>query len=268
MSAICHSQGFFARNARRYRWWLAAFVTAAMSGCAPLPTEQADAPSTPTTPRGAQSQKQAEPAKTSRWNWWRHEQQTTDSAVQSAPATQEKASESEADTSAQTSEPPRNSDQKGVASWYGPGFHGRLTANGERFNQHELTAAHRTFKFGTRVCVRSSVNGKTVVVRINDRGPYAKGRVIDLSHAAAKELGMMGLGVKPVELWALEDDEEQCPGEDSDADSNSELNNAGLSEGARQALLERGIQPEAAAKKPSKVKVTANKAKASKTKKK
>jgi len=108
-------------------------------------------------------------------------------------------------------EPPRESDQQGLASWYGPGLHGRRTASGERFDRYELTAAHRTLPFGTRVCVRSSVTGKTVVVRINDRGPFTGGRVIDLSQGAAQELGMTGLGIKPVELWLLGKDEEACP---------------------------------------------------------
>jgi rare lipoprotein A len=107
--------------------------------------------------------------------------------------------------------PSRDSDQQGLASWYGPGLHGRLTASGERFDKEELTAAHRSFAFGSRVCVRSAATGRTVVVRINDRGPFAPGRVIDLSQAAAQELGMVGLGIKPVELWQLDDGEQECP---------------------------------------------------------
>jgi len=107
--------------------------------------------------------------------------------------------------------PPRESDQQGLASWYGPRFHGRRTASGERFDSQDLTAAHRTLAFGTRVCVRSSVTGKAVVVRINDRGPFSHGRVIDLSQGAAEALGMVGLGIKPVELWQLDKDQEECP---------------------------------------------------------
>src|SRR3954451_390266 len=72
---------------------------------------------------------------------------------------------------------------KGVASWYGPGFHGKKTAHGERFNTHDLTAAHKTLLFGTQVRVTNERTVKSVVVRINDRGPYAHGRVIDLSKA-------------------------------------------------------------------------------------
>jgi rare lipoprotein A len=92
----------------------------------------------------------------------------------------------------------------GWASWYGPGFHGNLSASGERFNQNDLTAAHRYLPFGTLVMVRNLDNGRTVVVRINDRGPYAGDRVIDLSAAAANVLGMLGSGVAPVELEVIE----------------------------------------------------------------
>ncbi|SCY53534.1 rare lipoprotein A [Microvirga guangxiensis] len=84
--------------------------------------------------------------------------------------------------------------QNGRASWYGPGFHGRKTASGERFNTNELTAAHRTLPFGTKVRVVNKKTGKSVVVRINDRGPYAHGRVIDLSRASAQAIGITGVG--------------------------------------------------------------------------
>lgn len=81
----------------------------------------------------------------------------------------------------------------GIASWYGPGFHGRRTASGERFDQNDLTAAHRTLPFGTRVRVVDEKTGRSVIVRINDRGPFAHGRVIDLSRGAAQALGIGGL---------------------------------------------------------------------------
>ena len=90
--------------------------------------------------------------------------------------------------------------QRGMASWYGPGFHGRLTANGERFDMYELTAAHKTLPFGTRVLVHNPRTGKEVVVRINDRGPFIKGRMIDLSKAAAKALGFKSRGHDAVVL--------------------------------------------------------------------
>ena len=91
----------------------------------------------------------------------------------------------------------------GKASWYGPGFHGRLTANGERYNQNAMTAAHPNLRFGTRVKVTNLNNGRSVIVRINDRGPFIKGRVIDLSAAAARSLNMVHSGVAPVEVTIL-----------------------------------------------------------------
>jgi rare lipoprotein A len=84
--------------------------------------------------------------------------------------------------------------QTGAASWYGPGFHGKRTANGETFNTNALTAAHKTLPFGTQVRVKNERTGKSVVVRINDRGPYAHGRVIDLSKAAAEAVGIACVG--------------------------------------------------------------------------
>ncbi|HEY9096724.1 MAG TPA: septal ring lytic transglycosylase RlpA family protein [Hydrogenophaga sp.] len=89
---------------------------------------------------------------------------------------------------------------EGLASFYGRKFHGRRTASGERFDMGELTAAHRSLPFGTKVRVRNLRNGKEVVVRINDRGPFKKGRVIDVSRAAAEALGMVGRGLARVEL--------------------------------------------------------------------
>lgn len=94
--------------------------------------------------------------------------------------------------------------QRGTASWYGPRFNGRRTASGERFDMREFTAAHRTLPFGTLVRVHSLVNGRDVDVRITDRGPYAGNRIIDLSRAAAEELGMLGLGFKEVVLLVPE----------------------------------------------------------------
>jgi hypothetical protein len=92
----------------------------------------------------------------------------------------------------------------GTASWYGPGFHGRQTANGERFDQNALTAAHKTLPFGTQLKIRNRLNGKTVVVRINDRGPYIGQRSLDLSKAAAQCLGSEKTGVIPYEAIILE----------------------------------------------------------------
>lgn len=90
--------------------------------------------------------------------------------------------------------------EKGLASWYGQQFHGRRTASGERYDRHAMTAAHRTLPFGTRVRVRSVATGKEVVVRINDRGPFKRSRVIDLSEAAISAMGLRHRGVTQVEL--------------------------------------------------------------------
>ncbi len=91
----------------------------------------------------------------------------------------------------------------GQASWYGPGFHGRRTANGEVFNQNALTAAHRTLPFGTLVRVTNLNNNRQVVVRINDRGPFSRGRIIDLSAGAAREVGLISAGVASVQVEVL-----------------------------------------------------------------
>lgn len=91
----------------------------------------------------------------------------------------------------------------GAASWYGPHFHGRPTANGERFDSAQLTAAHKTLPFNTKVRVTNEENGKSVIVRINDRGPYAGKRVIDLSQGAAERIGLLSRGVGTVKLDIL-----------------------------------------------------------------
>jgi rare lipoprotein A len=93
--------------------------------------------------------------------------------------------------------------QSGTASWYGPWHHGRRTANGERFDQNAMTAAHPTLPLGTLVRVTNLENGRTVKVRINDRGPYVRGRVIDLSKAAAAALGFKEQGITPVAIERL-----------------------------------------------------------------
>ncbi|HLR46869.1 MAG TPA: septal ring lytic transglycosylase RlpA family protein [Deinococcales bacterium] len=98
---------------------------------------------------------------------------------------------------------PRQADITGNASWYGPGFAGRHTANGEVFDPGELTAAHRTLPFNTRVRVTHAGSGQNVVVRINDRGPFKGDRVIDLSRAAADAIGLTASGVAMVHLEIL-----------------------------------------------------------------
>ncbi|TVQ67171.1 MAG: septal ring lytic transglycosylase RlpA family protein [Balneolaceae bacterium] len=91
----------------------------------------------------------------------------------------------------------------GIASWYGPGFHGKATANGETYNMNDLTAAHRTLPFNTVVRVNNLDNGRSVTVRINDRGPYVDNRIIDLSRRAAQDIEMIGPGIANVQLFLV-----------------------------------------------------------------
>ncbi len=98
--------------------------------------------------------------------------------------------------------PPENV-QTGLASWYGPNFHGKPTSSQEIYDMYDMTAAHRSLPFGTQVMVTNMKNGKSVIVRINDRGPFIKGRIIDLSYAAAQMLDMTGEGVVPVKIEVL-----------------------------------------------------------------
>lgn len=100
----------------------------------------------------------------------------------------------------EVSPPPAGFVETGIASWYGPEFHGRPTSSREIFDQNDLTAAHPTLPFGTMVLVTNLENGRQVTVRINDRGPFVKGRIIDLSYAAARMLGMIGPGTARVRL--------------------------------------------------------------------
>jgi rare lipoprotein A len=92
---------------------------------------------------------------------------------------------------------------RGEASWYGPGFYGNRTANGEVYRPGSMTAAHPNLPFGTRVKVTNLNNGRSEIVRINDRGPYVGGRIIDLSETAANSLGMLNSGVAPVKIQIL-----------------------------------------------------------------
>lgn len=100
--------------------------------------------------------------------------------------------------------------EEGKASYYGEGFHGKKTASGERFNQDELTAAHPELPLGSEVTVKNPESGKAVEVEVNDRGPYAKGRDIDLSKAAAEELGIVEEGVAEVEIEATKSQVEEA----------------------------------------------------------
>lgn len=93
--------------------------------------------------------------------------------------------------------------QQGIASYYGQKFHGRKTASGERYDHNAMTAAHRTAPFGSQLRVTNLVNGRSVIVRVNDRGPWTRGRVVDISGAAARQLGMTGRGLTRVSVSPL-----------------------------------------------------------------
>ncbi len=130
-------------------------------------------------------------------------------AVSSTPAPVDTSSSSLADPAAAADPPGAPSGglsaavEEGLASWYGPKFAGRLTSDGEVFDPSKLTAAHRTLPFGTLVKVTNLVNGRSVVVRINDRGPFKPNRIIDLSRGAAEAIGMISMGVARVRLEPL-----------------------------------------------------------------
>jgi rare lipoprotein A len=94
--------------------------------------------------------------------------------------------------------------EEGIASWYGPGFHGKPTASGERYNMYQMTGAHKRLPLGTIVQVQSLTTGLSATVRINDRGPFVRGRIIDLSYAAARSLRMIGKGIEKVRVKVLE----------------------------------------------------------------
>jgi len=101
-------------------------------------------------------------------------------------------------------------DESGIASWYGPDFHGKFTANGEVYNMNDLTAAHPTLPLPSIVRVTNLDNGRSIVVRVNDRGPYVRGRIIDLSRRAAQLVGMIGTGTAKVRVQILPDESRQA----------------------------------------------------------
>ena len=99
---------------------------------------------------------------------------------------------------------PKKTKYRGISSYYGPKFHGKLTANGEIFDMYGVSAAHKEFPFNTIVRVTNKNNGKSLMIRINDRGPYIDGRILDCSFGAAKKLGFVGDGTAPVKIEILE----------------------------------------------------------------
>jgi rare lipoprotein A len=182
-------------NARLTRHMGSLFVAAILTGCAvPNPTDQA---ASSNLHKDSLSTNSARPAPAPL---------AFDNALSSVPAPDADAAKPSALADAEPiTSGPNISDfeQQGRASWYGRPFHGRKTASGERYNMNALTAAHRTLPLASWVRVTNTANQKTVVVKINDRGPYARGRIIDLSYAAAAALDMRGAGTEKVKIEGL-----------------------------------------------------------------
>lgn len=126
--------------------------------------------------------------------------------------------------------------EEGMASWYGPGFHGKKTANGETYNQYAMTAAHKILPLGTRVRVTHLGNGRSILVRVNDRGPFVDDRVIDLSRAAATRLEMMGTGTARVRVQSLGGMPEAASGGDIKGDFYIQVGAFGNKENARKLI--------------------------------
>jgi rare lipoprotein A len=177
-------------SARRFTWRsMPGLAVAGLSGLAPLAASLAAAPDA--------SIASVEPVSSAALIELVPLQPTTDVSAPGEPATSP-------DTSA-PSVPPETSLGRGTASYYAARFDGRRTASGERFDNDEMTAAHRTLPFGSRVRVTNPANGRSVVVRINDRGPFSHGRMIDVSRAAADRLGLVARGHGMVELALIAD---------------------------------------------------------------
>ena len=117
--------------------------------------------------------------------------------------------------------------EEGIASWYGPGFHGKRTANGEKYDMNAMTAAHKILPLGTFVRVTNKNNGRSLVLRINDRGPFVNDRVIDLSRAAADKLDVLAKGTAPVRITALDDTSRPSPAATKDGNQPPRLNTGG-----------------------------------------
>ncbi|EEF84535.1 rare lipoprotein A [Borreliella spielmanii A14S] len=123
-----------------------------------------------------------------------------------------------------------NSATVGLASWYGEAFHGKTTANGEKFDMMALTAAHKELPFNTAVRVTNLLNNRSVVVRINDRGPFRKDRIIDLSKHAAEKLDFLGIGVAPVKIEVIESVNEKRPSVSKSSDFKKVFNTPDIKE--------------------------------------
>ena len=167
-----------------------AFVIAVFSGCSPSPryTIHQFPPKEPPSKESSGIDKDSSTVK--------------DSGTAGGSGT-DKASESADGIKAGEEKPPKGKTFRGMASYYGPKFNGRKTANGEVFDMHGLTCAHKTLPFNTWLEVKNLANGRTVIVRVNDRGPFVGNRVIDLSQGAAKEIHMIEAGVQEIEFTVI-----------------------------------------------------------------
>ncbi len=134
-----------------------------------------------------------------------------------------------------------NSATVGLASWYGEAFHGKTTANGEKFDMMALTAAHKELPFNTAVKVTNLLNNRSVVVRINDRGPFRKDRIIDLSKHAAEKLDFLGIGVAPVKIEVIESVNEKRPSVSKSGDFKKAFNTPEIEEEKKTRQSEKNI---------------------------
>nr|WP_267915211.1 septal ring lytic transglycosylase RlpA family protein [Borreliella garinii] len=137
-----------------------------------------------------------------------------------------------------------NSATVGLASWYGEAFHGKITANGEKFDMMALTAAHKELPFNTAVRVTNLLNNRSVVVRINDRGPFRKDRIIDLSKHAAEKLDFLGIGVAPVKIEVIESVNEKRPSVSKSSDFKKEFNTPEIKEESKTKQSEENVSVE------------------------
>lgn len=194
---------------RVFGHWLAAATLALLSGCTTLPAPQAAAaptapavaapPAEPAVPVAPPPAPSARSRLTDFLARRLHRPVEAPAVVPELPASPE-VPDTVVDEKYQLTGEAARELERGHASWYGAQFHGRRTASGENYDKYALTAAHKTLPFGTIVRVRSLKLGREVDVRINDRGPFSPGRVIDVSQAAAEALGLMGAGVAEVSL--------------------------------------------------------------------
>lgn len=201
----------FAAQGAAFKCWLAAGLLALLTGCAtpPAPTAAPQpapaltpAESSPAPPPAPAAEAQPAPPHSSRLADFiaRRFRRQVEAPPPAAPAEAPAAPDVPVDEKYRLTGAAALELERGHASWYGAQFHGRRTASGENYDKYALTAAHRTLPFGTIVRVRSLALGREVDVRINDRGPFSPGRVIDVSQAAAEALGLTGAGVAEVSL--------------------------------------------------------------------